>query len=45
MIDFFRNIYSKYWVPILGRILNYFVPLIEGKKPKDNPTYKLRDYN
>ena len=29
-----KFLYEKFWVPIFGRILSYFVFLIEGKENK-----------
>ena len=33
--------YKKLWVPIIGRFLSSFIPLIEGEKPKKKPTYDI----
>tara|TARA_Y100001968_G_C19216094_1_gene647277 strand:+ start:457 stop:591 length:135 start_codon:yes stop_codon:yes gene_type:complete len=33
--------YEKFWVPVLGRLLSRLIPLIEGKPPKDLPTYNF----
>ena len=38
-----KKAYEELWVPIFGRILMIFVGLIEGKKPKEDPTFDLRD--
>ncbi|WP_320664524.1 hypothetical protein [Prochlorococcus sp. MIT 1223] len=43
MINFLKSSYRKIWVPFFGRLLALFIPVIEGKPPKNNPTYKLRD--
>ncbi len=36
-----KNFYTKFWVPIMGRFISYFIPLIEGKKPEKSPTYDI----
>ena len=41
MIELMKKLYTKIWVPFFGRILNYFAPLIEGKKIQEKPTYKM----
>ena len=33
--------YKYLWVPIMGRILSIFIPLLEGKAPNKSPTYDL----
>ena len=33
--------YKYLWVPIMGRILTIFIPLLEGKAPNKSPTYDL----
>ena len=40
--------YVKFWVPVMGRFISKFIPLLEGINPKKPPTYdidgeKLRD--
>ncbi len=35
--------YERIWVPIFGRLLMFFVKWIEGKQPKEKPTYDLRE--
>jgi len=37
--------YKKLWVPIMGRFLSKFIPIIEGRKPKNNPTYDIDSEN
>ena len=36
-----KKAYKKIWVPIMGRILTNFIPLLEGRKPKEKPTYDI----
>ena len=36
-----RNAYKRFWVPVLGRFLSKFIPLIEGKDPIKRPTYDI----
>ncbi len=43
MNDLLKLSYERLWVPIFGRLLMKFASLIEGKKPKEKPTYNLRD--
>ena len=33
--------YKKFWVPIMGRILAKFIPMLEGGEPKQKPTYDI----
>tara|TARA_Y100001968_G_C19119822_1_gene601462 strand:- start:329 stop:469 length:141 start_codon:yes stop_codon:yes gene_type:complete len=35
--------YKKIWVPLMGRLLSNFIPLIEGSKTIKKPTYDI-DY-
>ena len=37
------SLYTKYWVPVFGRTLALFIPMIEGKKPDHKPTYDLTE--
>ena len=41
MIEILRNAYKNFWVPVMGRFISGFIPLIEGKTPKNNPTYDI----
>ena len=41
MNKFLKNAYSKFWVPVMGRILARLIPLIEGKPPEHLPTYDI----
>ena len=36
-----KNAYKKIWVPVMGRLLSTFIPLLEGKKPRKIPTYDI----
>ena len=36
-----KKAYKNFWVPIMGRILSNFIPMIEGGTPKDKPTYDI----
>ena len=36
-----KRAYKNFWVPIMGRILSKFIPLIEGSSPKKLPTYDI----
>ena len=36
-----KNLYKKFWVPVMGRLLSRLIPLIEGKAPKQVPTYDI----
>ena len=35
--------YEEFWVPVLGRSLSFFIRFIEGRTPKKDPTFDLRD--
>tara|TARA_Y100001968_G_C19416386_1_gene749232 strand:+ start:1851 stop:1994 length:144 start_codon:yes stop_codon:yes gene_type:complete len=41
MNKFLKNAYKKFWVPIMGRFISVFIPLLEGKVPKKIPTYDI----
>ena len=41
MINMLKIAYKKFWVPVMGRILSKLIPLLEGKEPKDIPTYDI----
>ena len=36
-----RNLYKKFWVPVMGRLLSKLIPLLEGKPPNTLPTYDI----
>ena len=40
--DFMKIAYEEFWVPFFGRFLSLFIRWIEGKPPKENHTYDLR---
>tara|TARA_B100000902_G_scaffold248466_1_gene235140 strand:- start:457 stop:612 length:156 start_codon:yes stop_codon:yes gene_type:complete len=35
------NAYKRFWVPVMGRLLSRLIPLLEGKAPKNAPTYDI----
>jgi len=34
-----KTVYKRIWVPVFGRLLSKFIPLLEGKPPTQLPTY------
>ncbi len=40
-----KKAYKNFWVPIMGRILTNFIPLIEGGAVKKKPTYDIDGTN
>tara|TARA_Y100001968_G_scaffold332418_1_gene390515 strand:- start:1786 stop:1953 length:168 start_codon:yes stop_codon:yes gene_type:complete len=36
-----RQAYKRIWVPVFGRLLSFFIPILEGKSPKIKPTYNI----
>ena len=38
-----KNAYTRFWVPVMGRIVSRLIPLLEGKVPEKKPTYDLRN--
>ncbi len=36
-----KNAYKNFWVPFMGRLLSKLIPIIEGKAPKDLPTFDI----
>jgi len=36
-----KRLYKIFWVPVMGRLLSKLIPLLEGKPPKDLPTYDI----
>ncbi len=36
-----KTFYKKFWVPVMGRIISVFIPLLEGKYPDQVPTYDI----
>ena len=41
MSQILKKAYSKFWVPIMGRFISKFIPLLEGKAPEKSPTYDI----
>ncbi len=33
--------YKRFWVPVMGRIISRFIPLLEGKAPDKIPNYDI----
>ena len=38
-----QNAYTKFWVPVMGRLVSTLIPLLEGKAPITPPTYDIDD--
>ena len=36
-----KRAYKNFWVPVMGRLLARFIPLLEGKEPNEFPTYDI----
>ena len=36
-----KNAYTRFWVPVMGRFISKFIPLLEGKSPEKPPTYDI----
>ena len=36
-----KTLYKKFWVPVMGRLITKFIPLLEGRKPSSLPTYDI----
>ena len=36
-----KGLYKKFWVPVMGRLLSRLIPLLEGKSPKELPTFDI----
>ena len=36
-----KNLYKRFWVPVMGRLLARLIPLLEGKSPNQLPTYDI----
>jgi len=36
-----KNLYKRFWVPVMGRLLTRLIPLLEGKLPNQVPTYDI----
>ena len=41
MKNILKESYSKIWVPVMGRFISKFIPLLEGKPPKNTPTFDI----
>ena len=41
MYKILKNAYTRFWVPVLGRFVSKFIPLLEGKSPEKSPTYDI----
>ncbi len=37
----FKTSYKKFWVPVMGRLLAKFIPVLEGRSPDKKPTYDI----
>ena len=36
-----KKAYKRFWVPVMGRFLSKFIPLVEGKAPENPPNYDI----
>ena len=36
-----KKAYKNIWVPVFGRLISGLIPLLEGKKPENQPTYDI----
>ena len=36
-----KNAYTRFWVPVMGRLLSKLIPLLEGKHPEITPSYDI----
>ena len=36
-----KNLYKRFWVPVMGRLIARLIPLLEGKSPNQLPTYDI----
>ena len=41
MISMLKFAYKNFWVPVMGRLLSSLIPLIEGKRTNEVPTYDI----
>ena len=41
MNNLLKNAYKNFWVPVMGRFITGFIPLLEGKIPENKPTYDI----
>ncbi len=40
-----KKAYKNIWVPIMGRLLSNFIPIIEGGSASKKPTYDIDGTN
>jgi len=36
-----KKAYKRFWVPVMGRFVAGLIPLLEGKSPKEKPTFDI----
>ncbi len=36
-----KSAYKRFWVPVMGRLITFIIPLFEGKRPDKKPTYDI----
>ena len=36
-----KNAYTRFWVPVMGRLISKMIPFLEGKPPEKTPTYDI----
>ena len=36
-----KKAYTRFWVPVMGRLVSKLIPLLEGKSPEKTPTYDI----
>ena len=36
-----KSAYKNFWVPVMGRLISRFIPLLEGKPPRKTPTFDI----
>ena len=41
MNKFLKNCYTRFWVPVMGRLISKLIPLLEGTAPEKPPTYDI----
>ncbi len=41
MNNLLKNAYKRFWVPVMGRFISKFIPLLEGKSLEESPTYDI----
>ena len=41
MSKILKDAYTKFWVPVMGRLVSRLIPLLEGKAPEKKPTYDI----